>query len=326
MHPLSPVMSTNLVVAFHTVPSAGWFESALRAIGRFYRFVSLDDVTGLVTGAKRFNNACHVTFDDGHRSLTDVALPILRRLAVPATLFVSPRVIEERTPYWFQELTAYRASLGDAPIRAVLADHVSCAVAQLEPFPVNSVLLCLPIDEICAVLGEVRQRHRLERPPSENVTVDELRRLAMSGLVTVGAHTMDHPVLGNESDDRARVEIEGSVAALASMIGMPVTSFAYPNGTEGFDYGRREQDVLRGAGVKIAFGTDPGFVGPRTNAYAVPRGGCPSLEGEPESRTAMRVLLLPVWQRLTRLRAPARPTEAEERTRIRALSPALQAR
>jgi peptidoglycan/xylan/chitin deacetylase (PgdA/CDA1 family) len=326
MHPLSLVMPTNLVVAFHTVPSAGWFETALRTIGRFYRFVSLDEVIGLVSGSRRFNSACHVTFDDGHRSFSEIAVPILRRLSIPATLFVSPRVIDERTPYWFQELTAYRATLGDEPIRAVLAQHLSCAVQQLGPFPVNSVLLCLPIDDIQGVLEEVRRRHRLERPASENVTVDELRRLATSGLVTVGGHTMDHPVLGNESGERARAEIQESVAALERMIDRPVTSFAYPNGTEGFDFGPREQDLLRGAGVQIAFSTDPGFVGQRTNPYAVPRGGCPSLEGEPESRTLSRLLLLPVWQHLSRLRARSRPTEAEERARIRALSPGLQGR
>jgi peptidoglycan/xylan/chitin deacetylase (PgdA/CDA1 family) len=325
-HPLSPVMATNLVVAFHTVPSADWFEAALRTIGRFYRFVSLDDVMGLVSGSRRFNSACHVTFDDGHRSFTDIALPILRRLSIPATLFVSPRVIEERTPYWFQELTRYRAELGDDPIRTVLAEHLSCTADQLGSFPLNSVLLCLPIDDIRRVLEDVRTRHRLERPPSENVTVDELRRLAMSGLVTLGGHTMDHPVLGNESEERARAEIQESVASLARMIDRPVTAFAYPNGTEGFDFGQREQNILRGAGVQIAFSTDPGFVGQRTNAYAVPRGGCPGLEGEPESRTASRLLLLPVWSRLSRLRARSRPTEAEERARIRALSPLLQAR
>ena len=136
---------------------------------------------------------------------------------------------------------------------------------------------------------------------------------------------MDHPVLGNESGERARAEIQESVSALARMIDRPVTAFAYPNGTEGFDFGPREQDFLREAGVRIAFSTDPGFVGRGPIAYAVPRGGCPSLEGEPESRTVARLLLLPGGSGSSRLRARSRPTEAEERARIRALSPALQA-
>lgn len=32
-----------------------------------------------------------------------------------------------------------------------------------------------------------------------------------------------------------------------------------------------------------------------TNPLAVPRGGCPSLEGESDAKIAARLLLLPVW-------------------------------
>lgn len=317
MHPLSVVTSTNLVIPFHEVPSPAWLEAALRVLARFYRFVSLRDLDAYFAGQLRFNSSCHVTFDDGHVSFYEDALPILRRLEIPATLFVSPRVIRQRSAYWFQELTAYRRQIGDDDIRRALAEVIGCHPDQIASFSINSVLLCLSIDVIRRVLDAVRERHGLVAPAGVNVTEDQLREIATSGLVVVGAHTNDHPVLGNETSARARAEIEGSVRDLSAMLGQAVTAFAYPNGIEGVDFGPREQSYLRDAGITLAVGTDPGFFSARTDALAIPRGGCPSLEGESDLRIAARLALLPVWHRLGRLMAPGRRSEAEERAAIK---------
>jgi peptidoglycan/xylan/chitin deacetylase (PgdA/CDA1 family)/SAM-dependent methyltransferase len=317
MHPLSVVASTNLVVPFHALPSATWFESAVRVLSVFYRFVSLADLDAYFAGRRRFNSCCHITFDDGHISFYEIVFPILRRLAIPATLFVSPRVIREGSAYWFQELTAYREQIGDAAIRMVLADAIGRPPEQLAPFSIHSAMLCLTIDDIRHVLETVRVRHGLSTPKGINVTIDQLREIAKSGLVTVGAHTNDHPVLGNETDARVHAEITGSVSDLADLIGQPVVAFAYPNGTEGFDFGPREQAFLREAGVRLAVSTDPGFFNTRTNPLAIPRGGCPSLEGESDLKIAARLVLLPIWPQLGRLMSPGRQSEAEERGTIR---------
>ncbi|MGQ0736169.1 MAG: polysaccharide deacetylase family protein [Acidobacteriota bacterium] len=316
-HPLSVFTSTNLVVPFHEVPSATWLERVLGTLSRRYRFVSLSDLDAYVGGERRFNNRCHVTFDDGHVTFYEDAAPLLKRMGIPATLFVSPKIIADGTAYWFQELTAHRQALGDQRILEVAAEVLGCRLSELALFSVNSVMLCLPVDDISRVLEAIRARYGVESPRSVNITLAQLSELADSGDVTIGAHTLDHPVLSNETDDRARREIQGSVADLARMLGRPVTAFAYPNGTEGFDFGAREQALLRDAGVRLAFSTDPGFLGPRTPPLAIPRGGCPSLAGEPQARTAARLLLLPVWRALSRVASRGRRSEAQERESIR---------
>ena len=46
-HPLGMLMSTNLIVPFHEIPSVEWFTGALDALARFYRFVSLAESKAL---------------------------------------------------------------------------------------------------------------------------------------------------------------------------------------------------------------------------------------------------------------------------------------
>ena len=318
-HPLGAFRSVNLVVPFHEVPSRDWFVNALQIIGRFYRFVSLADVQSYFLEGTRFDGCCHVTFDDGHSSFYRDAFPILQRLRIPATVFVSPKVVAQRSNYWFQDLTQLQARAGDSAIRDAICVVFGCSRDRIDGFPVMSLFLSMRQADMQRVLAVAKARHPVPLVVGCNITVDELREVAASGLVTAGAHTIDHPVLGNETDDRAGVEIRQSVADLAEMLDRPVTAFAYPNGSEGFDFGAREQHFLRDAGIRVAFATDVGFFDPTTNPLAIPRGGCPSLQGESRAWTMARLMFLPFFDRGRQLMRPRALSEAGERRAIKAL-------
>ncbi len=309
-HPLSWFTSTNLAVAFHEVPSPKWFDDALDALARFYVFVGVDEVESFLRRGVRFNNRCHVTFDDGHWTFAKYALPILRARRIPASLFVSPHVLRRRSNYWFQEVRLIREQVGESAIRAAVTARWPRSAGELDRYSIWSIFLSLPVAGIQEILDGLKAAHRLQFEPL-NMTVAELLDAVDSGIVTVGAHTCDHPVLANESDARSRHEIQASVAELSDLINRPVRTFAYPNGTAGLDFGPRERLFLGEAGVTVAFSTDVGFFGASTDPLAIRRGGCPSLEGERPLKTAARLALLPVWDRLSQ-----RGTEAEERRAI----------
>jgi peptidoglycan/xylan/chitin deacetylase (PgdA/CDA1 family) len=60
------------------------------------------------------------------------------------------------------------------------------------------------------------------------MTVDELRQLAAG--MTIGAHTLSHPLLSQTPPEVAREEIFGSKAALESALQKRVWALAYPFG------------------------------------------------------------------------------------------------
>ena len=77
--------------------------------------------------------------------------------------------------------------------------------------------------------------------------------MAASGLVTIGAHTINHPVLKNESDTGCRYEIAESVKQLELILEKPVKYLAYPNGRLHLDFGEREMNYLKESNIALYF-------------------------------------------------------------------------
>ncbi len=64
------------------------FEKQMRYIKRCQKVISLDAVLNYIKGAPIQNNSVAITFDDGYQDFVKIALPILVRLSIPATVFV----------------------------------------------------------------------------------------------------------------------------------------------------------------------------------------------------------------------------------------------
>ncbi len=62
------------------------------------------------------------------------------------------------------------------------------------------------------------------------MTADELRALVSEELVTLGAHTVTHPLLSALSRLESRHEIRESGTQCRAFAGKPIEGFAYPYG------------------------------------------------------------------------------------------------
>lgn len=85
------------------------------------------------------------------------------------------------------------------------------------------------------------------------LTLDQIREMQRAG-VDFGSHTMTHPWLPDVSDAQLHREVRDSKHRLEDMLGVEITSFAYPYG--GVDM--RVRSAVAAAGYKIAFTTKPG--------------------------------------------------------------------
>ncbi len=318
MHPLSVFTSANVILLFHIVPSKDWFADTLRRAAAYFDFVSAQEIVSYYRGDVRFNNRCHVSFDDGERTIYENAFPVLKDMRVPATLFVSPEVIVRGRNYWFQELREIRKRTGDVTIKRAICERLGCAYDKLARYHVLSALKCMRLADILGVVESVKESHAIEITDKHNMTPEQLRQLSRSGVVTVGAHTMNHPILSNESDEVAEREIRESVEKLSELLGAGVECFSYPNGTR-LDYGPREIKVLQDCGIKLAFTEDMGFFGRKDDPYCLPRAGFATSAGSTNPGLSVRLLLLPVWDRMRRL-ARLGKTEISEREEITRLS------
>ena len=102
------------------------------------------------------------------------------------------------------------------------------------------------------------------------MNAEELRSLAQSGLVEVGAHTITHPRLSSLSRERQWQEITESRRQLEALLDTPVLTFSYPHGRS-HDHTDETVQLVRDAGYQAACTAVPGCVEPGTDLYTLPR-------------------------------------------------------
>src|SRR5438067_4550273 len=98
-----------------------------------------------------------------------------------------------------------------------------------------------------AALEELRSQIGLPlqiRPTHRLLDEEQLRRLAASERISVGAHCITHPVLSQLSSQRQEQEIFGSRAELERILGKRVAAFAYPFGGKA-DFNRTSGALVR---------------------------------------------------------------------------------
>ena len=107
-------------------------------------------------------------------------------------------------------------------------------------------------------IGAGRNNHSHGVCGDDYLTWDQIRGLDRGGLITIGAHTLDHPcsspTLVTASAARRHDEIAGSKAGIESELGHPIAHFAYPCGI----YDQSVIDEVRAAGFSTAVTTTPG--------------------------------------------------------------------
>src|SRR5690606_9847283 len=91
----------------------------------------------------------------------------------------------------------------------------------------------LPASEAGAMLADLRTATGLSPPDTVArhwMNWDMVRQMADNGM-TIGGHTMTHPILSRLPKERQRQEIEGCAARILAETGRRMEYFAYPVGS-----------------------------------------------------------------------------------------------
>ena len=117
----------------------------------------------------------------------------------------------------------------------------------------------------------------------------ELATLAADPLVTIGAHTVNHPILTKVDDKAVRAEIENSRAVIEAALGVRPRHLAYPVGDRSAA-GAREFKIASDLGFSTAVTTRPGVIFPQhaDHLLALPR---ISLNGNFQKQRYAKVLI-----------------------------------
>ena len=256
-----------LSVTFHK-PSRKMFKDVLSWLEKWnYRIVSLQELENLIGKPTNNGKIAFITIDDGWRSNLEL-LDIMEERQAPVAIFVPTEPVVSGN-YWWE----FAGSEGQEKITGI---------SQVKDFK------NLPEDERVQKVRKIREQVNMER---SCVTLEELKILAGHKWVTIGSHTVTHPILNRCSVQQQEQELVESRRQLEEWLGKPVHYFAYPNG----DFDQETIRLVNEAGYRIGFTDSAGYISlPITNPFEIPRNSLNDDHGYYENYSK----LLGVWQKV----------------------------
>jgi peptidoglycan/xylan/chitin deacetylase (PgdA/CDA1 family) len=257
-----------------TEPDAADFEARMRWVKENFNVLPLPEAAQRLREDSLPKRALAITFDDGYADNYCIALPILQRLGLPATFFIATGFLDGGCMFNDVVIEAVRRAtepdlelddlgLGHHPLgsdesRTRTIDRILQTLKYFEPERRHKTAL------------EIARRAGARVPTKLMMTSAQVRALHEAGM-TVGAHTVTHPILAEVSDEQARDEMATSRAQLEKITGAPVRVFAYPNGRPIRDYRPQHAAMAREVGFEAAVSAAWGAARPGDDLFQIPR-------------------------------------------------------
>jgi len=289
------VVPQQVVERQHIQPGMYMLEESFAAHIAYLRerftILSLDELLDLwqTDQFKRDRSYCVITFDDGWRDNYQFAFPILRKHAVPATIFLATDFIGTTRWFWPDRmmlvLDRARARANDMTtcnqVSAMLAEAVgvhqsvgdgsfTCSKSSL-PIDASAII------ELCKDIEVEKIEDLLDRlgrvlcfdGPSERVLLDwtEVSEMAAQGI-SFGSHSCSHRILTSISLPEVSRELIESRNVMRRHGVTPSSAFCYPNG----NFNPGIQKLVIENGYRAAVGCEIGLEGDRPgDPYALKR-------------------------------------------------------
>lgn len=224
------------------------FEAQMAELRRRWQPVSASRIREAVEMGKPLpENAVNVSFDDGYRNNLDLALPILEKYDIPATIFVTTDFIGTEKPIWPLEMGERIVAwphptlkIGDVenglqfelptdlPRRSALAVELVEQIKNRSLDERNQILEFLRRET-----GELPSLTPWQRQLYRFLDWDDVRQLAKRNI-EIGAHTCSHPNLATlAKSDAASLdhELREPKRIIEKELGVECDMIAYPFGS-----------------------------------------------------------------------------------------------
>lgn len=255
------------------------FRQQMEYVSSVAYVCSLEEAVERIKKSDIPDNTVVITFDDGYRDNFENAFPILRALSIPATFFLATSAIGSRITLWhdlvfsaFRETQeSWLADYGPQHQNYSLGTVREKLAAQTD---ILKFLKSLSPEE--KHLWIVRLREKLgvrerEEMSELMLTWEQVSTMHQNGMY-FGSHTITHPILSRLPVEQMKEEIRASRVAIEEHLGIPIRTFAYPNGTTA-DFNEVTKKLLQEDGYTCAVSTIFGVNTSAQDLFELRRGG-----------------------------------------------------
>ena len=235
-HQIIDPKGTPLINANDLCVQADAFHRQMEYISQLNMEMSLEEMVHRITEGippRKFSVA--ITFDDGHLSNVECALPILKKFDLGATFFITTDFAAQTAVPWWDKWR-YRISRINKAISwelsaCDLGDYNLCDNNEKKRLfsDLKVILRRNPnmVDEIDAYLTQISG---VDSMPRSYMNWEEVRWLSRQRKVAIGAHSVSH-ARSDQSKSLFSEEIMPSKRVLEEKLGQPIRLYSYPFGT-----------------------------------------------------------------------------------------------
>lgn len=257
---------------------AAQFDRQLGWLRQWFQVLPLSEAVQRLGAGTLPARAAAITFDDGYADNATEATPLLQKHGLSATFFVSAGFLDGSCMWNDGVIEVLRATrreqINPAEIDPAMAAQTlplqtpNQRRAAIEVF-LGHIKYLQPAERLDRVT-RLSAACGVELPRGLMMTPDQVCGMQRGGM-TIGAHTMTHPILAKLDDAAARHEIQESKRVLEDVTGGRIGLFAYPNGKPAQDYSLRSVELVREAGFDAAVATAWGTADAGTDRFQLPR-------------------------------------------------------
>lgn len=223
-------------IPFYSELPTALFQAQMEYLVQHYRIVPLADVPALLASGDFNRPVVAITFDDGYVGTYTEAFPILHRLGIPATTYLTAHCIETGTLAWYDRIfLALQVFDGNTfsieiekTYRYELTSPVSRVIAASN---INSRIRTLPDAHRADICREIEKRVPLPEAPQRDRMLNwqQVREMQAGGH-SFGCHTMTHPAVSRIDSSQYNYELGQSRELIEQRIGRPAPDFCFPFG------------------------------------------------------------------------------------------------
>jgi peptidoglycan/xylan/chitin deacetylase (PgdA/CDA1 family) len=212
------------------------FTQQMELVAKRFSPVTVDEIRLFLNGGKPLpRRAVAVTFDDGYADNAEIVAPILNRIGIPASFYLTTSLIGAHNPPWFCRLRHAFASTRKkewlSPANGqpcILATANDRNTALLAAFDTCASLAGDPLEQTVHTIEHSLDVETLNEVDGLMMDWDQARTLLRDGHI-VGCHTLTHPNVAQVASDVAHKELVVSKRKLEEEMSAPVLHFSYPH-------------------------------------------------------------------------------------------------
>ena len=239
----------------------------LRSLG--YSFVSLDNLIN----APDLTRKAVITFDDGFRSVYTHAFPILRKHAVPFTVFLTSSTVDSKRLLWPHRIYTAIDRLAPAVVLQAMED---CSILNAKnssiSHAIDNAIYYSPPNSLIRLAN--RLAHMAGLTPNDEIQIadrlylkiNDIRDMMRNGM-SIGAHGHEHWCLTTLGEQQTSMEIGTCADFITNKFGTSPEFYSLAYGEKN----RWVDSLAQQRGFMVVCTTNANLVRQDHNPYTLPR-------------------------------------------------------